>query len=424
MIGYTGEISEAELDNPQYARFNPGDVIGKFGVERQYNDVLMGVDGQRQVMVDNRGRERALIGIKEAVPGRNLELTIDLDLQAVAELAMEGKTGAAVALDPRTGEVLAMVSRPAFDPNKFAGRIRSADWKQIAANPDHPLMNRVIQAQLAPGSTFKPLVALAGLETGTIDEEWAVGCPGGASFYGRYFKCHTKGGHGRVSLRRAMAQSCDVYFYNVGNKLGIDKIALFAQQGGLSERTGIDLPHEEDGVVPSTQWKLRNFRQKWYAGETISVAIGQGALTVTPLQLARAIGGLAMGGVWHHPHLRKELTKTEKPHTYSLDPTHVKAVVDGMWAVVNDGGTGVRAHIPGLDVCGKTGTAQLASNEFLSRKQGQQLKDNAWFVGFAPKRRAGDRGRWPFSSRASMVPWPLPSCAISSKPISTRKCAW
>lgn len=385
VIGYTGEIGEDELNNASFAHYNPGDVIGKSGIERQYNETLMGVDGQRQVMVDNRGQTRQQLGFKDAVPGKDLQLTLDLDLQVVAELAMEGKKGAVVALDPRTGEVLAMVSRPTFDPNKFAVRIRSADWREIADNPDKPLLNRVIQAQLAPGSTFKPVMQLAGLETGTIDPAWSVRCGGGASFYGRYFKCWQKRGHGTVDAHRGMAHSCDVYFYNLGNKLGIDRIAYYAQNSGLGARAGIDLPNEGEGVVPSQQWVMRNYRRKWYAGETISVSIGQGALTVTPLQLARAIGGIAVGGVWHHPHVLKDLSKTEKPHTLKLNPDNVKTVVDGMFGVVNEGGTGVRARLPNVEVCGKTGTSQLASNQFLSGKTSRHLRDNAWFVGFAPR---------------------------------------
>ncbi len=386
VIGYTGEISESELDAPEYAKYNPGDVIGKFGIERQYNDLLMGVDGQREVMVDSRGKERQLIGMKEAIPGKNLQLTIDLDLQAVAELAMDGRKGAVVALDPRSGEVLAMVSRPSFDPNKFAVRIRAADWKEIAGNPDNPLLNRAIQAQLAPGSTFKPIMALAGLETGSIDENYTIHCAGGATFYGHYHACHLKGGHGAVSLHKGIAQSCDVYFYNVGNRMGIDQIAFYAEQAGLGQKSGIDLPHENQGLVPSTQWKIRNYRQKWYPGETISVSIGQGALTVTPLQLARAIGGIAVGGTWHKPHLVKEETRKNEYHQWALSKDNVEKVVSGMYAVVNEGGTGARARLPNIEVCGKTGTAQLASNAFLKgSKKGKELKDNAWFVGFAPR---------------------------------------
>lgn len=384
LIGYTGEVSEEELDSPEFARYNPGDIVGKFGIERQYNDILMGVDGQRQVVVDNRGRERDVLGIKEAIPGRNLQLTIDLDLQAVAELAMEGRKGAVVALDPRNGEVLAMVSRPTFDPNKFAVRIRPADWKDIAGDPDKPLFNRAIQAQFAPGSTFKPLVALAGLESGAIDDQFTVHCSGGASFYGRYFKCWQKHGHGTVSLHKGIVQSCDVYFYNVGNRTGIDKLAFYAEMAGMGSRTGIDLPHEASGTVPSTRWAARTYRRKWYAGETISVSIGQGALTVTPLQLAAAEAGVAMGGVWYKPHLVKG-AKIPAPRTWALSPDNVQKVVDGMYGVVNEGGTGVRARLPGIEVCGKTGTAQLASNEFLKGKTAEHLKDNAWFVGFAPR---------------------------------------
>jgi penicillin-binding protein 2 len=279
-----------------------------------------------------------------------------------------------------------MVSRPTFDPNKFTARIKSSDWREIADNPDRPLLNRAIQAQLAPGSTFKPIMALAGLETSTIDERTSFHCSGGASFFGHYYRCHLKGGHGGVSLHKGIAQSCDVYFYNVGNKMGIDNIAFYAEKAGLGQRTGIDLPHEAEGIVPSTKWKLRNYRQKWYAGETISVSIGQGALTLTPLQLARAIGGLAVGGTWHHPHLLESDTKSEKPASWPLNPDNVRRVVDGMYAVVNEGGTGGRGRIPGLEVCGKTGTAQLASNEFLKgTAAGRMMKDNAWFVGFAPR---------------------------------------
>ncbi len=385
VLGYVGEVSEAELDSPEFAKYSQGDVIGKYGIERQYNEILMGVDGQRQQIVDSRGRVLGAVGAKEAVPGKSLQITLDLDLQAVAELAMEPRRGAVVALDPRNGEVLAMVSRPAYDPNKFAGRITSKDWKDLVSNPDNPLLNRAIQAQLAPGSTFKPVMALAGLETGAIDDSFHAHCSGGAVFYGRYFKCHLKGGHGSVEVHKGIVQSCDVFFYNVGNRLGIDRIAQYAEMVGFGRKTGIDLPHEAEGVVPSSKWKIRNFRQKWYAGETISVSIGQGALTITPLQMAVAIGGIATGGVWQTPHL----VKGEAParaRKADLNLENVAKVIYGMYGVVNEGGTGGRARIPGLELCGKTGTAQLASNEVLKgTKLGQKLKDNAWFVGFAPR---------------------------------------
>jgi len=386
VIGYVSEVSDAELNTMEFANLKPGDIIGKAGLERQYNYKLMGTDGQRRVVVDNRGRERNVIGIQEAASGKSLQLTIDLDLQAVAELAMDGRKGAVVALDPRNGEVLALVSRPAFDPNKFTGRIHPEDWVDLAGNPDNPLLNRVIQAQLAPGSTFKPVMALAGLASGAIDDSFTAGCGGGATFYGRYFKCHKRGGHGRVGLYTGLVQSCDVFFYNVGNRMSIDTIAQYAEAVGFGSKTGIDLPNEQQGLVPSTKWKARTQRQKWYAGETISVAIGQGALTVTPLQLAYAIGGLAVGGVFYPPHLVIDPEHTYKPRVIDVSPDHVAKIVDGLYGVVNDGGTGGRARLPGIEVCGKTGTSQLASNDYLSRvKDAETLKDNAWFLGFAPR---------------------------------------
>lgn len=385
VIGYVGEVSEAELNSPEMAKYNPGDVIGKFGIEKQYNDILRGVDGQKQVVVDNFGRKRRDLATKEAIPGKDLQLSIDLDLQAVAELAMEGRRGAVVALDPRDGEVFAMVSRPTFDPNKFTGRIRSKDWKEILDNPYNPMLNRAIQAQLAPGSTFKPIMALAGLETGTIDDATKFHCPGGASFYGHYFSCHKKSGHGGVNVHQAIAASCDVFFYNVGNKMGIDRIYEYAHMAGLGERTGVDLPNEAKGLVPSTEWKQRTARQKWYAGETISVSIGQGATVVTPLQLAAAIGGLATGGVWQRPHVIKIPSVNAPARKANLNLENVVRVIDGMYGVVNEGiGTAARARIPGIEVCGKTGTAQLASNKVLKgTSAGRSMKDNAWFVGFA-----------------------------------------
>jgi penicillin-binding protein 2 len=385
-IGYVGEVSEDELDTAEFAKYSQGDIVGKFGLEKQYNDLLTGVDGQRRVVVDSLGREREVLESKEATPGNSLQLTLDLDLQAVAELSLEGKRGAVVALDPRNGEVLAMVSRPAFDPNEFTTRISAGQWKDLIDNPDKPLTNRAIQAQFAPGSTFKPIMALAGLESGDIDEHFLAHCGGGATFYGHYYKCWVKGGHGAVDLHKGIVHSCDVYFYTIGNKMGIDTIAEYAQMTGLGKRTGIDLPGEAEGLVPSSKWKLRTYREKWYAGETISVSIGQGALTVTPIQLASAIGGLASGGVWYKPHLVKNAAEPE-PRRAALNPDNVAKVVDGMCGVVNEGGgTGVAAAIPGIQLCGKTGSAQRISNELAkSGKAGDDLKDNGWFVGFAPR---------------------------------------
>jgi penicillin-binding protein 2 len=385
-IGYVGEVSEQDLDTAEFAKYTQGNIVGKFGLERQYNDQLMGVDGQRRVVVDSSGRERAVLESTEAVAGNNLRLTLDLDLQAVAELALEGKRGAVVALDPRTGEVLAMVSRPAFDPNAFAGHITNEYWKELTSGNDNPMLNRAIQAQFAPGSTFKPIMALAGLETGTIDEHSTFRCPGGATFYGRYFKCWWKPGHGTVDVHHGIVQSCDVFFYNLGNKLGIDQIAMYAEMAGIGKKTGIDLPGEAEGLMPSTKWKLRTQREKWYAGETISVSIGQGAVTVTPLQLASAIGGIVSGGAWYKPHLVTAAAATE-PRRAEFKPENIAAIVSGMYGVINEGGTGAAARIEGVEFSGKTGSAQRVSNDL--RKSGlldqDEDKDNGWFVGFAPR---------------------------------------
>jgi len=393
VIGYTGEISEQELDLPEFAKYEPGTVVGKFGIEKQYNDTLMGVDGQRQVIVDNRGQVRQTVGIKPAVPGHDLKLTIDLDLQTVAELAMdspmkeldlEHKNGAVVALDPRTGEVLAMVSRPAFDPNKFAVRIKTKDWREIADNPDHPMLNKAIQAEQAPGSTFKPFVALAGLETGTVDEKWTTHCSGGVKLYDKYQHCHAT--HGTQAMHGGIVNSCDVYFYTLGAKVGIDNLAFYGDMVGFGHKTGIDLPHEKEGLMPSEQWKIRTTRQKWYVGETPSVAIGQGAVTVTPLQLAKAIGGVAVDGKWYQPHLVSKPLKEVQVSEWALNADHVKTVVDGMYGVVNEYGTGTRARLPNVEVCGKTGTAQLASYDYInSVGKGVALRENAWFEAFAPR---------------------------------------
>ena len=386
LTGYVGEISDAELNSPDWASHNPGDLIGKMGVERFYNDVLTGVDGQRQVVVDNRMNTREVLGMKPAIPGKDLRLTIDLDLQAVAELAMEGKRGAVVAIAPATGEVLALVSTPGYDPNLFVGRARSGEIKALMEDPHKPLFNRALQSQLAPGSTFKPFVALAGLETGAIDDKFTVTCHGSANFFGRTFKCHKKTGHGTISLHNAIAQSCDVYFYNAGLRTGIDNIAKYAGLAGLGKKTGIDMPGEKEGVVPSSEWKIRTFREKWYEGETVSVSIGQGAVTVTPLQLAYAYTGLVNHGVWMKPHVVLDGKPPVVQSRAEFNPDNLNKVLDGMCAVVNEGGTGAASRLPDITMCGKTGSAQRASNDLLKTKKGQEeFLDDGWFIGFASR---------------------------------------
>jgi penicillin-binding protein 2 len=302
------------------------------------------------------------------------------------------RTGAAVALDPQTGEILAMVSKPSFDPNLFATRISVADWNSLIKDPRKPLQNRVIQNRYAPGSVFKVFMAAAGLESEMLNPLKTVFCPGHATFYGHSFACHKAGGHGTVGLHEAIVSSCNVFFYNIGKDLGIDRIAHYAKAMGLGRKTGIDLPNEDAGLIPSSEWKQRVFKTAWYPGETISVAIGQGAVSVTPMQAAWAMGGLASGGRLKQPHfVRPEAIRElgfEAPEIRTEDyPMHqstVDMIGKAMWGVVNESGTGTRARVEGFDVAGKTGTAQVVGRQLYGK--GEEYEDHAWFVGFAPYR--------------------------------------
>src|SRR6202050_3151747 len=317
LIGYVGEVTEDMLNQPQFELYNSGDVVGVSGVERQYNDALMGKNGARRALVNSHGQGVGLLGETEAIPGKQLKLTIDIDLQIAAEEALDGKNGAIVAMDPRTGEILAMVSRPTFDPNDFRLRVSRDEWNKLVTDPDKPLLNKAIQAQLAPGSTFKIIMSVAGWQEG-IAQTLHVNCNGGAEFYGRRFGCWQKGGHGEVELDKAIYQSCDVFFYTLAEKLGIDRIAKYATDLGLGQKTGIDLPNEVSGVMPSEEWKIHNFHQKWFAGETISVGIGQGAIAITPVQLMRAVGAISMDGRMVVPHV---INPTNLP-TGFVETTH------------------------------------------------------------------------------------------------------
>jgi len=396
LIGYVGEISEDDLNKEKYAFYQPGDVVGKSGVEATYDALLRGVDGSRDVIVNSHGKEIGHLGQTLAKPGQDLKLTIDLDIQMAAEKAMEGKTGAIIALDPHTGEILALVSRPTFDPNQFAVRLTKSYWNEILTNPDHPLLNKAIQAQLAPGSTFKIVMSYAGLQEQEA-QTMHVMCNGGATFYGHFFACDAR--HGMVDINRAIPASCDTFYYTLANKLGIDTIAKYATTLGFSQHTGVDLPDEASGTMPSTAWKMKNFHEKWYAGEVISVGIGQGAVAVTPVQLARAIGGIASGGVLHRPHLvfpdEVPADMLEAVHetfpgsgekTVPLSPDNWQIITDAM-AQTTISGTAAPSHLEGIDFAGKTGTAQVMSHDALARSGGgHKTVPNAWFVGMAPRR--------------------------------------
>lgn len=388
LFGYVGEASKEEVASGQYAL---GDIIGKKGIERQYNDSLQGINGERRAMVDSRGREVSRLDYKQPASGRRIRLTIDYDLQLAAERMLEGRKGAIVALNPQTGDILALLSRPAFDPNLFAARIPPEEWQRLMDDPDKPLLNRATQAQLPPGSVFKIVVATAALEEGLFEKPFTVRCAGAANHYGRVFRCWRPEGHGTVGLHEAIVHSCDVFFYEVGKRLGIERIAHYAKKFGLGRPTGVDLPAEAGGLVPSPEWKQRVRKQPWWAGETISVAIGQGPIMVTPLQLAHMVGGIATGGIFARPRLVVGPDNGENSapavERFPLRETTVLELTNGLWGVVNEGGTGASARLPDLDIGGKTGTAQVIGFDTLRRVGNQRrFTDNAWFVALAPRR--------------------------------------
>jgi penicillin-binding protein 2 len=394
LIGYVGEVSEEDLNNPRFAYYEPGDVVGKAGVEETYDAILRGQDGSRDVIVDSHGREMGYYRTQRAIPGQDLKLTIDIDIQRAAELALGDAPGAVVVMDPRNGEILAMVSHPTFDPNDFAIRINHTDWNSLITNPNHPLMNKAIQDQLAPGSTFKIIMSAAGLQEG-VAQDMRVNCVGGGTFYGRFFKCDRH--HGVLSIEQAIPLSCDTFFYTLAQKLGIDTIAKYAISFGLSQKTGIDLPNEMAGIMPSTQWELKNYHQKYYAGNTISVGIGQGETQVTPIQLLRALSGIASNGHFVRPHvvdsaqLPAEFQQAlldsfpgSGEKTVSLDPDTWTIITDGMAAATTTG-TAAASHLEGVDFAGKTGTAQVVGGGDTHTKGGSKTP-NAWFVGMIPRR--------------------------------------
>jgi penicillin-binding protein 2 len=400
LFGYVGEVNDAILQtNPD---LKSGDIVGQSGIEKIYNTLLMGQDGARRVVVNSVGREIRTLDEDDPIEGKRLKLTIDSDLQKSVEdsfdaTAAAGLTnaGAAVVLDPATGEILAFTSRPAYDPNAFASGIDGATWASLTTDAQRPLNDRALQGRYSPGSTFKMAVALAALEEGVITPDFHAFCAGGAVFYGRRFACWQKRGHGSIDLRHAIEQSCDVYFYTVANMVGIDKINKWATLLGLGVLSGIDLPNEVQGLVPSTEWKQRVRHEKWYAGETISVGIGQGQVSVTPVSMAVYMATLANGGTRVTPHFLKAVddgngwkpVPTPPPQSKAdIDHDKLQAIRDGLWMVVNSGGTGNRAKIPDKDVSGKTGSAQVISNAGrMAARTTKDLRDNGWFVFFAPR---------------------------------------
>jgi penicillin-binding protein 2 len=389
-LGRVGEITDRQLQSALFEGIDPGIMVGQAGIEYQHNRLLMGRNGLRRVIVNSRGVEVDEAERVDPVDGPMVHLTIDLDVQAAMEEAMRGLSGSVVAIDPETGAVLGLVSNPAYDPNLFATGIEPAAWKGLIGDPQTPLVNRVIQGQYPAGSTFKIVTALAALQEGAITPHTRYFCPGYLNVYGTQRRCHKPGGHGLVDLKQALAGSCNVYFYHVGVKLEIDRIARYATLLGLGRPSGIDLPNEAGGLIPSTEWKRRTQKAAWYPGETVSVAIGQGQVLVTPMQMARLAAVIANGGRLVKPHLLKSVRgePDAAPPIERVDlglkPAVVQAVREGMLAVVADG-TGRRTKLEGITVGGKTGSSQVVTHARLERdRNAHELQPHGWFLCFAP----------------------------------------
>jgi penicillin-binding protein 2 len=395
LLGYVGEASPDDLAaDPQYRM---GDLVGKAGLEKRWESYLRGVDGGQQVEVDAVGRKLRVLREVEEVPGDTIKLTVDLDLQNAAAQALGDHDGAVVAIDPNTGGILAFVDQPAFDPNVFARGVRPDEWRALLTDKHRPLNNRAIQGQYPPGSTFKIVVATAALEEGIINPFTRINCPGGVQFGNHYFRCWKKGGHGGMNLHEAIVQSCDVFFYQVAQRLGIDAIARYARAFGLGMPTGIGLEHEQAGTIPDVEWKRRRFKQPWYAGETLSNAIGQGYVTATPLQMANLISTMAVGKRYRPHFVREvespdgEVVQREQPEvmaSLAVRDTTLRQVREALRDVVNtDRGTGKKARLNGIEAAGKTGTSQVVAMGKERLKASQvpwNRRDHAWFVAYAP----------------------------------------
>ena len=395
LLGYIGEISEKELDVTGFEEYNPGDYIGKNGIERALEKELHGGDGGRQLEVDARGRVLRTISESSPTVGNSVVLTIDATVQKQAELAFGSQAGAAVAMDVSSGEILAFVSNPGFDPALFSGKMPADVWKSYLDDKRHPLENKALSGQYPPGSTFKVVTALAGLQDNRINESTSFNCSGSYDLGTSTFKCWNKKGHGSTNLRKSLRESCDVFYYNLADKLGVDKIATVAKAFKLGAPLGVELLNERSGLIPTSEWKLKRFGKKWFHGETLSVAIGQGAVLLTPIQLASMIATVANEGTIYRPHVVKRIvdadgktlreSKNEIIGTAVYPKESYRLVKQGLLAVVNEpGGTGAMARLPDVKVAGKTGTSQVVKLRDSKYGTPYQYKDHALFVAFAP----------------------------------------
>ena len=399
LLGYLGEINASELASGKYPGSQSGDFIGKFGVEKSFEKYLRGESGGRQVEVNASGQVIRVIQTVDARPGDNLYLTLDQELQKKTEMLFEEKVGAAIAMVPDTGEILAMVSSPSFDQNLFVSGMTPEVWDALNSDVNRPMTNKAIQSGYPPASTYKIITAIAGLEEKIIDTHFSQFCSGSYRFGNRNYYCWKLSGHGEVNVVEAIAKSCDVYFYYVGHKVGVDRLAWYARGCGLGDLTGIALDHESKGLVPTTTWKEKYRGSRWQAGETLSVAIGQGANLATPLQIAVMTSSVANGGVKYRPTIVKRilasdgsLSLKERPLKKGVIPVseeNLAIVKQGLFNVVNaNDGTARVARIEGIHVSGKTGTAQVVSKSTIGSLKGEEipynLRAHAWFVAYAP----------------------------------------
>ena len=378
IIGYLGLLNRSEFNRLKHYGYRLNDLVGRDGIEKQYDDYLRGSHGGKQVEVDYRGREAMTLGLKEPVPGKDVQLTIDLGLQEFCDGLLSDKRGSIVVMDPYTGAVLAMASSPTYDPAIFIESRRGDEIKQILQDKEYPLLNRAITGAYPPGSVFKVVVATAALEKGVITPDTVFSCPGSLKLGSRTFHCWKKDGHGEQSLREAIKNSCNVFFWRLGILLGVDNIAKYSKKFGVGERTGIDIPGEVPGNLPSSEWKKKRFNEKWYKGETLNYAVGQGYLITSPLQVARIMSVFANGGTLVTPYLVSEVggipVAAEDKVKLDISPETIGIVREGLEKVVNDRrGTGMKAKLKDVVVAGKTGTAQTSRE-----------KNHGWFAGFAP----------------------------------------
>ncbi len=391
-LGYIGKVSQAQRKQEQT---DIGMLAGQGGLEKIYDKLLRGTPGRRMIQVNAAGRKVKDLGIEEPRPGTDMYLTIDLDAQKAAEEGLGDRAGAVVAMDPNSGEILVLASHPNFDPNMFPRGISPQDWVRLMDNPSHPMYNRAIQSVYPPGSTFKIVVALAGLELGVINPDEEITCHGSLKSGTHSFRCWQKKGHGPISFHRALVESCDVYFYTMGERIGWDNVAAYARKLGYGTLTGIPMPDEKPGLIPTTEWKKKRTGDIWRGGDTFINSIGQGFVLVSPIQACQLMSVVANGGYFYRPTLlkRSRNRETGEVRTYStdlngkitIDPKALEEVRQALAGVVAEpGGTGHAARTPLATVAGKTGTAQVIAQKVAGRKLSLNTADHAWFVAYAP----------------------------------------